>query len=327
MDHGTFEAQFDDQRLERLSSLVRVGTPVSTDSLEDPAVAGRLAEIEILVTSWGVPMLDEAQLVRLPKLKAVFHCAGTVRPFVSDALWNRGIIVSNGADANAIPVAEFTLATIILAGKRAQVLANDARTHRGSNDYGHLRGELGNVGRTIGVVGYSRIGRRVVELLQMLHDVRVLVADPYADPAAVAAAGATLLPLEELIPAVDILSLHAPELPSTRHMIGASELAALADGATLINTGRGSLIDTLALEEACKDGRITAILDVTDPEPLNSDSLLYELPNVILTPHIAGSLGTETRRMSDMALNDLAHYLNNEPLDAQIRAADLDLSA
>ena len=177
------------------------------------------------------------------------------------------------------------------------------------------------------MVGYSRIGRRVVELLQMLHDVRVLVADPFADPAEVAAAGATLLPLDELIPAVDILSLHAPELPSTRHMIGARELGALANNATVINTGRGSLIDTAALEEACRDGRINAILDVTDPEPLNADSILYELPNVVLTPHIAGSLGTETRRMSDMALNDLAHYLNNEPLEAQVREEDLIFSA
>ncbi len=327
MDQSTFEMQFDGQRLKRLESLVRVGTPVSTDSLDHPAVADRLAEIEILVTSWGVPKLDEARLAQLPKLKAIFHCAGTVRPFVSDALWNRRIVVSNGADANAIPVAEFTLATIILAGKRAQVLANDARTHRGSNNYRHLRGEVGNVGRTVGVVGYSRIGRRVVELLQMLHDVRVLVADPFADPAEVAAAGATLLPLDELIPAVDILSLHAPELPSTRHMIGARELGALANNATVINTGRGSLIDTAALEEACRDGRINAILDVTDPEPLNADSILYELPNVVLTPHIAGSLGTETRRMSDMALNDLAHYLNNEPLEAQVREEDLIFSA
>ncbi|WP_207343490.1 hydroxyacid dehydrogenase [Arthrobacter sp. E3] len=327
MDYGTFESQFDSHRLERLKSMVQLGTPVSTDSFDDPAVAGRLAGIEILITSWGVPLLDEARLAQLPKLRAVFHCAGSVRPLVSDALWDRGIVVSNGAEANAVPVAEFTLATIILAGKRAQVLANDARNHRGSNSYGQLRGELGNLGRTVGVVGYSKIGRRVVELLQILQDVRVFVADPYADPVEVSAAGATLIPLDALIPAVDILSLHAPELPSTRHMIGALELAALADNATLINTARGSLVDTAALEEACCGGRITAILDVTDPEPLDADSILYDLPNVVLTPHIAGSLGTETRRMSDMALNDLAHYLNDEPLDAQVHAHDMNLSA
>ena len=153
MDQSTFEMQFDGQRLKRLESLVRVGTPVSTDSLDHPAVADRLAEIEILVTSWGVPKLDEARLAQLPKLKAIFHCAGTVRPFVSDALWNRRIVVSNGADANAIPVAEFTLATIILAGKRAQVLANDARTHRGSNNYRHLRGGSGQCGQDRGSGG------------------------------------------------------------------------------------------------------------------------------------------------------------------------------
>ena len=327
MDRGTFEAQFDEQRVDRLTSLVQVGATLWTDSLEDPTVADLLAQVDILVTSWGVPQLNAARLAKMPKLKAVFHCAGTVRSFVSEALWDRGIVVSNGADANAIPVAEFTYATIVLASKRAQVLANDARTFRGENSYGHLRGEVGNIGRTIGVVGYSRIGRRVVDLLQQLQDVRVLVADPYADPAEVAAAGATLLPLHEVVTRADILSLHAPELPSTHHMIGARELLAMPNNATLINTARGSLVDTAALEEACRDGRITAILDVTDPEPLPADSILYELPNVILTPHIAGSLGTETRRMSDMALDDLERFINREPLGAQVRSADLGLSA
>lgn len=327
MDRGTFEAQFDGPRLDRLGRLVRVADPLWTDSLSDPAVAGVLGDVEILLTSWGAPRLDTGALARMPRLRAVFHCAGTVRPLASDALWERGIVVSTAADANAIPVAEFTFATIILAGKRAQVLANDAREFRGSNAYGGLRGEVGNVGRTIGVVGYSRIGRRVVELLQQLADVRVLVADPYADPAEVSAAGATLLPLAELIPQVDTLSLHAPELPGTRHMIGAAELAALPDHATLINTARGSLVDTAALEDACRDGRITAILDVTDPEPLPATSVLYELPNVVLTPHIAGSLGTETRRMSALALDELERYLNHEPLAFQVRAEDLDLIA
>lgn len=327
MNRETFEAQFDAARVDRLKSLVRTGTPLWTDSLEDPAVADKLASIEILVTSWGVPRLDAARLARMPRLRAVFHCAGTVRPFVSDAFWERGIVISNGADANAIPVAEFTYATVILAGKNAQVLANDARHFAGRNDYGHLRGELGNIGRTIGVVGYSRVGRRVVDLLQQLQDVRILVADPYADAAEVAAAGATLLPLEEILPQVDILSLHAPELPSTRHMIGAPELAALPDHATLINTARGSLVDTAALEEACRRGRLTAILDVTDPEPLPASSVLYSLPNVILTPHIAGSLGTETRRMSDMALDDLERYLGGRPLESEVLLDDLGLSA
>jgi phosphoglycerate dehydrogenase-like enzyme len=110
-------------------------------------------------------------------------------------------------------------------------------------------------------------------------------------------------------------------------MIGAAELRAMKDHATLINTARGSLVDTRALEVECATGRIHALLDVTEPEPLPADSVLYDLPNVIITPHIAGSLGTETRRMSDAALDDLERYLTGQELLAQVVHEDLSLSA
>ena len=101
----------------------------------------------------------------------------------------------------------------------------------------------------------------------------------------------------------------------------------MKDHATLINTARGSLVDTKALEAECATGRIIALLDVTEPEPLPADSALYNLPNVIITPHIAGSLGTETRRMSDAALDDLERYLDGRDLLAQVVHEDLGLSA
>lgn len=327
MNRGTFADQFDAARLERLSSMVDLGGQPWTDSLEYPKLVAHLAEVEILLTSWGVPRLDAAALERMPKLRAVFHCAGTVRSFVTEEMWGRGILVTNGADANAIPVAEFTFATIVLAGKKAHVLANDARTYREDWSYTTKRGELGNIGRVIGVIGFSRIGRRVVQLVQQLQDVTCLVADPYADPSTVAATGGKLVPLPELLAASDIVSVHAPALPETRHMISGPELRAMKDHATLINTARGSLVDTKALEAECATGRIHAILDVTDPEPLPASSALYDLPNVIITPHIAGSLGTETRRMSDAALNDLERYLTGQQLVAQVVSEDLSLSA
>lgn len=327
MNRGTFADQFDSSRLERLAGLVDLGEEPWTDSLDRPGIAGRLGEVEILLTSWGVPRLDGKALEGMPNLRAVFHCAGTVRSFVSQELWDRGILVTNGADANAIPVAEFTFASIVLAGKKAHVLANDARSFREDWSYTSRRGELGNIGRVIGVIGFSRIGRRVVQLVQQLQDVTCLVADPHADPAAVAAAGGHLVALPELLSASDVVTVHAPALPETRHMIGAAELRAMKDHATLINTARGSLVDTQALETECATGRIQALLDVTEPEPLPADSVLYDLPNVVITPHIAGSLGTETRRMSDAALNDLERYLTGQKLVAQVVSEDLSLSA
>ncbi|MEE2524202.1 hydroxyacid dehydrogenase [Pseudarthrobacter sp. J75] len=327
MNSGTFADQFDTTRMERLARLVDLGDLPWTDSLDAPELAGRLAKVEILLTSWGVPRLNGDRLGRMPNLRAVFHCAGTVRSFVSQELWERGILVTNGADANAIPVAEFTFASIVLAGKKAHVLANDSRIFREDWSYATGRGELGNIGRVIGVIGFSRIGRRVVQLVQQLQDVTCLVSDPHADPAAVSAAGGKLVSLPELLAASDIVSVHAPALPETRHMIGAAELQAMKDHATLINTARGSLVDTGALEKECATGRIHAILDVTEPEPLPAESVLYDLPNVIMTPHIAGSLGTETRRMSDAALDDLERYLTGQQLLAQVVSDDLGLSA
>jgi phosphoglycerate dehydrogenase-like enzyme len=124
-----------------------------------------------------------------------------------------------------------------------------------------------------------------------------------------------------------VLTLHVPALPATRHLIGAKELALLRDGATVINTARGSVIDTAALESECVSGRLDAILDVTEPEPLPADSPLYDLPNVMITPHIAGSLGSETRRMSESALDELERYLSGLPPRAPVTADEIAVSA
>ncbi|WP_405087584.1 hydroxyacid dehydrogenase [Microbispora sp. NBC_01389] len=326
MDPAHFTVQFQEPQLRRLRTLVELGDPVATGDLDTTRVRRRLREVEVLVTSWGCPSLTAERLSDAPRLRAIFHCAGTVRSFVTDEVWRREILVTNAADENAIPVAEFTLAAIIFAGKKVPFLAQDARIHRQDWSYAERRGELSNRGRTIGIVGFSRVGRRVVERLRSL-EVDVLVADPYADAAQVSAAGARLVRLPELLPRSDVLTLHVPALPSTHHLIGATELAQLPDGATVINTARGAVLDTTALERECARGRLDAILDVTDPEPLPATSPLYDLPNVMITPHIAGSLGSETRRMSESALSELERYLSGQPPRAIVTADEFKVSA
>ncbi|WP_375385126.1 hydroxyacid dehydrogenase [uncultured Microbacterium sp.] len=327
MSPSAFRAQFDHDRLDRLADLTTLAEPIWTDNLDSPELLGRLASVDILLTGWSAPALTDERLNRMPNLRAMFHCAGSVRYVVTDAFWERNIVASNAADANAIPVAEYTLAAIIFAGKKAPFLAADARVFREDWGYAQRRGELSNRGRTIGIVGFSRVGRRVVSLVQQLDPVTCLVADPYADPAEVAAAGATLVSLAEMLPRVDVLSLHAPALPGTHHMIDAKELAALPDHATVINTARGSLINTQALEFECATGRISAILDVSDPEPLPASSVLYDLPGVMITPHIAGSMGSELHRMTDAALDELGRYVQGLELVAELSSENLRLSA
>ncbi|GAA2050742.1 hydroxyacid dehydrogenase [Leifsonia soli] len=327
MARDVFERQFDAARVARLRRLARVPDPVFADDLDDPAVAGRLAAVDVLLTGWGAPRLDAALLDRMPRLRAMLHCAGSVRPQVTEEFWKRGIRATSAAEANAVPVAEFTFAAIIFAGKKAPFIAADRSTHADHGLHITRYGELSNLGRTIGVVGFSRVGRRVVDLVQQLGDVTCLVADPFADPAEVRASGATPVALDELLPRVDVLSLHAPELPATRHLIDAPRLAALRTHATLINTARGSLVDTAALERECASGRLNAILDVTDPEPLPHDSVLLRLPNVLVTPHLAGSLGSELKRMTDAALDELERFAGGRPFRAEVMRDDLLLSA
>lgn len=327
MAPAVFVQQFDDVRVRRIESLVDLVHAGPVADLDDPALEHELTRTEVLITSWGAPRLTGERLERMPSLRAVFHAAGTVRGITTDASWRRGITVTNAAEANAIPVAEFTFASIVLAGKRAQFLSRDPFAHRDDRHGRLVTANYSNLGRTIGIVGFSRIGRRVVALLQQLDAVEVLVADPYADPVAVAAAGARHVGLPELLERVDVLSLHAPELPETYRMIGAAELALLRDGATVVNTARGSLIDTDALTAECSTGRLDAVLDVTDPEPLPVESRLYQLANVSITPHIAGSLGSETRRMSDSALDELERWTRGLPLQSEVVLADLGMSA
>ena len=322
MRPDTYQVQFGSEQMRRLRSLAQLGDPIWSDDIDAPSTRARLAEAEVLLTSWGCPVLTAERLDAAPRLRAVFHCAGSVRPVVSEAVWRRGILVTSAAEANATPVAEYTLAAIIFAGKKAHLLAAESRL-KPVDWYavGH-REDLSNYGRTIGIVGFSRIGRRVVDRLRMLDTAEVLVTDPYAEPDAVAAAGGRLVGLDELLTRSEILSLHLPGLPETRHAIGTRELALLPDGATVINTARGAVVDTAALERECATGRLNAILDVTDPEPLPAGSRLAVLPNVMITPHIAGSLGTETRRMSAQALDELDRYVRGEPpLDAATREA------
>lgn len=327
MRRATFRIQFGPEEMRRLRSSVELGDPVWSDDLDAPRTRARLAETEVLLTSWGAPELDAGRLDAAPRLRAVFHCAGSVRPIISDEVWNRGILITSAAEANATAVAEYTLAAIIFAGKKAHVLAAQSRLEPVSWHAIADREDLSNYGRTIGIVGFSRTGRCVMDRLRTLDTAEVLVTDPYADTAAVAAAGGRLVGLDELLTRSEILSLHLPELPETRHAIGTRELALLPDGATVINTARGSVVDTTALERECATGRLNAILDVTDPDPLPAGSLLAGLPNVMITPHIAGSLGSETRRMSVHALGELERYVRGEPpLDAVTREV-LEVSA
>lgn len=298
------------ERLQEFGDVVFSPTPSDHFALEAREL---LAKADVLVSGWGTAEITSDVLDVAPRLRGVVHSAGTVRGVVSPACYERGVVISSQAWANALPVAEYTLAMILLAAKGTFGARHRYRAERSMFDVHGALATRGAYQRRVGIIGASTIGRRVIELLNPF-DLEVVVADPTLGPGEYEQLGAEPLPVEEVLASSGIVSLHAPLLPSTTGMIGAHELALLADGATFINTARGALVDHPALVRELQEGRVEAVLDVTDPEPPPPDSPLWDLPNVVLTPHVAGAAGTELHRLGSSAVEEVGRVLSGQPL-------------
>ncbi|RJL32912.1 hydroxyacid dehydrogenase [Bailinhaonella thermotolerans] len=319
MDGRETAGVFTPRTLARLHELADV-RPGVLGAFTGPDADAALASAEVLLTGWGCPRIDGTVLDRAPGLRAILHTAGTVKTFLDREVLARGVRISTAAAANAIPVAEYTLAAIVFGAKRAFALAHGyARTGRKRDLSGVAW--LGTHGLTVGVVGASRIGRLVIDRLRTL-DADVLVHDPYLDPGEARRLRAEPVGLDELCRRSHVVTLHAPDVPSTRRLIDRRRLGLMRDGTLIVNTARGSLIEEAALLDELASGRLDAVLDVTDPEPLPPRSPLFELPNVLVTPHIAGALGNEQARLGALAVAELARYAAGEPLAYEVLARD-----
>jgi phosphoglycerate dehydrogenase-like enzyme len=311
-------------RQDHLDTISRVSTLVSETPFRDAeTLAPHLGQVEVLVTSWGCPRIDEKIIDAAPRLRLVAHLAGSVKGFIDDAVWRRGITVVNAVAANAVPVAEYTLAAILFANKHVFALNRFYLQYKENRaPWSKEAPNVGNYKKTVGIIGASHVGQLVIEHLQRF-DMRVLLYDPYTTPLEARHAGAHKVGLTELLSQSDVVSIHAPLLQDTRGMLGRRELALMRDGACLINTARGAIVDQSALEIELVNGRLNAILDTTDPEVLPPNNPLYQLPNVFLTPHIAGSLGDETQRLTDYLVAELDRFARGMALRHQVRREHL----
>ncbi len=307
-------------------SLAEIADVVGTvDGFSTPEAHEALRTAEVIVTGWGTPRIDAAVLDRAPELRSVLHVGGTVKELLAREVWERGIQVSSAVDANAQPVAEYTLAMILVANKGILPIARRYRAERAFVDQAEL-GVIGNYGRRVGIVGASRIGRRVVDLLRPF-DLEVVLYDPTLDSEEIRALGATPVDLPELCATSDVVSVHAPALPSTEKLISRELIESIAPGATLINTSRGSVVDQDALVDRVLRGDLWAVLDVTTPWVLDAEHPFYEHPNVVLTPHIAGSVGSEVDRMIDVQIAELQRLTAGEELAHPVLLASLGTAA
>ncbi|MCX6032269.1 MAG: hydroxyacid dehydrogenase [Chloroflexi bacterium] len=274
-----------------------------------------LPPADACITSWDVAALDTDVLAAAPRLRAMAHMGSSVKRFVSDALWARGVHVTSAGLALAVDVAETTLGLMIVGMKRVWPLAQHVREGGWRETPWWPAREL--FGKEVGIIGASNVGRHVIKLLQAFA-VQVLLYDPFISPDEATALGAQKVELEELLQRSDIVSLHAPARPETHHMLDAAGLTLMKDNTLLINTARGSLIDESALIAELIKGRFFAFLDVTDPEPPAADSPLRRLDNVVVMPHIAGCI-ENCGRMSELAVEELRRFFAGEPALYPIR--------
>ncbi|PAM99567.1 hydroxyacid dehydrogenase [Streptomyces sp. Alain-F2R5] len=307
MSRDAASAVLDPQSLAAFRRICDLAPFPVLDDLSTPRARSVLADVDLLITGWGCPRLDEEVLRAAPRLRAVVHTAGSVRGHITEACWERGIEVSSAAAANALPVAEYTLSMILLTGKRVLERARDYRASRERGNWLRTPRGVGNYRRTVGILSASLIGRRVVELLRP-HDVDVLLHDPFVSDADAAELGVELVGLPDLFARCDTVSVHTPLLPSTRGLVGRALIDAMRTDAVLINTSRGAVVDQEALTDAVLAGRVRAVLDVTDPEVLPPDHPLWDCENALITPHLAGSEGNEWRRLADLALAETTRW-------------------
>jgi phosphoglycerate dehydrogenase-like enzyme len=294
---------------EKLSSLApfRHVDPSSLSSSE--TLAAHLRAADILLTGWGTPPLIRLILDACPNLKYIAHAAGSVA-FIDLHAWRRHILVTNVMPIMGLGVAEFTLTCILSALRRLDALLKpalwDTLPFYQVPKVGFMLRE-----KTVGLVGLGIIGRQTLDLLRPFG-CRILVHDPFLSASAAHSLGVETADLPSLLRSSDIVSLHAPGTPATRHLLSRDRLALLKPGSILINTARGILIDHAALAEIAAPGHLAVYLDVTDPEPLPPDHPLRHLPNVILTPHVAGPTSEAWPQMGAAAVADIERFLRGE---------------
>ena len=305
--------------LSRVIDIPRKGYTVS-DLADDPDA---FSKVEIVFSSWGMPTLDEGEIARLlPSLKAVFYAAGSVQSFARPFL-ARGVRVFSAWGANAIPVAEVAAAEIVLANKGYFVSSRSFKSE-GHEAARRRRGICrGNYGEEVGIIGAGMIGRKVISLLKN-YRLRVLVFDPFLSDERAKELGVERVQLTELFSRCMAVSNHLANNAETVGMLRYEHFSAMRENGVFINTGRGAQVVEQDLVRALTERPdLTALLDVTYPEPPEEGHPFYTLPNCILSPHLAGSFGREVGRMGDYMLSELRRYLAGEACPWEVTAAML----
>jgi len=281
------------------------------------------SNVEYIFSSWGMPTFTEDEIKTiLPSLKCVFYGAGTVQEFARPFI-NCGVKVFSAWAANAIPVAEFTVAQIILANK-GYFLTN--RLYH--SDCLHVAATAfkkcnGNYGETVGIIGAGMIGRTVIQMLKN-YRLNVIAFDPFLSEEKAKELGVEKCSLHSIFERAFVISNHLANNEQTKGMLDYSYFSRMRENSVFINTGRGAQVVEDDLVRILKERPdLTALLDVTWPEPPVVGHPFYTLPNCRLTPHIAGSAGDEVARMGEYMLTEFKNYLSKKASNYEVTLAML----
>lgn len=298
-----------EQARAELAELAEVQYRPLAASSDVATIAEAVGGAKGVITSWGSPQFTGEVIAHTPNLAIIGHAAGSVRPIVTEEALAKGIAVVHAAAAIAPYVGEMALGLAIAVGRR--IPQHDREIEAGRWGAPHLTDLCSLFRARIGLVGFGLTGQEFAKLLEPFG-AEVLAYDPYANARAAARLGVRLTTLEEVLSICEIVSLHAANVPQTRHLLNAERLAMLPDGAILINTARGALIDEAALIAELRTGRIWAGLDVTDPEPPAPDNELRRLPNVVMTPHISGPTPARRIDMGSLVVAEFRRFFADE---------------
>ncbi len=313
-----------EEEMAALCSLVRA--PEDIGKMTPERYARLLAEsgAEIVVTSWGSPKLTLAALRAAPSLKYMIHLAGTVKAYVEKEAIEAGLIVTNWGGAIARTVAEAALMMILCALRRVTAYQMELHVRKGWRSP-HDNEVRSLFERSVGIHGLGTISKELIRLLKPFG-VRIEAYSPHAPDSDFEELGIIRQrSLRDLYAGNDVISVHASKTSENHHIVNTEILAAMKDGAVIVNTARGAVIDTEALVAELKKGRIQAAMDVFEKEPLPPDHPLRGMENCLLLPHCGGPTPDRQVDMGRQGLRNLKRYIAGEPLDAVITPAKYDL--
>ena len=301
---------YDDTAVTRLQELTEIEKKVYTK--EDILGSTAFCDVEFIFSTWGMPELtqDEIRSV-LPSLKCVFYGAGSVQSFARPFL-SCGVKVFSAWAANAVPVAEMTVAQIVLANKGYFLTNRLYHAHDNLVAHKAFKKCRGNYGEAVGIIGAGMIGKLVIEMLKA-YRLNVLVFDPFLPDEVAAELGVEKCDLPTLFERAFVVSNHLANNAQTVGMLNYDLFSSMRENAVFINTGRGAQVVEDDLVRVLRERPdLTALLDVTHPEPPEKGHPFYTLPNCYLTPHIAGSAGDEVARMGDYMVRECEAFSSGE---------------